>query len=147
MTVTTKSLRGEAFTLLEPDRPDGCPMRDVLDRLGDKWSVLIILTLLERPRRFGELRRAIPDISQRVLTLALRNLQRDGLLYRKVVSASPPAVEYGLTALGKTLHDPIDALLTWANRHHQTIREQRALFDLSQKGAASERDPNPTVLR
>jgi DNA-binding HxlR family transcriptional regulator len=102
-------------------------------RLSDKWSVLIILTLLARPHRFGELRRAISDISQRMLTHALRNLQRDGLLYRKIVSSSPPAVEYGLTALGKTLRTPIGALLTWASLHHQTIREQRALFDRMRK--------------
>jgi DNA-binding HxlR family transcriptional regulator len=128
---TVKPRGGKVLALFGVDRPEDCPVRDVLDRLGDKWSLLILLVLADRPHRFGELRRAIPDISQRVLTHVLRSLQRDGLLYRNVMSSSPPTVEYGLTALGRTLRDPIDVLLTWASRHHKTIQKQRELFDRS----------------
>jgi DNA-binding HxlR family transcriptional regulator len=105
-----------------------CPVRDVLDHIGDKWSTLMIIVLGERPHRFGELRRAIPDISQRMLTQTLRDLQRDGLVGRQVFATVPPSVEYRLTPLGQSLLEPIAALVRWADVHHPAIRTARSEF-------------------
>jgi DNA-binding HxlR family transcriptional regulator len=80
-----------------------CPVRQVLDQIGDKWSTLMLLSLSEKPYRFGELRRLIPDISQRMLTQTLRDLQRNGLILRTVFPTQPPSVEYRLTPLGESL--------------------------------------------
>jgi len=109
--------------------PGNCPVRDVLDRIGDKWSTLLVLTLAERPHRFGELRRAVFDISQRMLTQTLRELQRDGLITRKVHPTTPPSVEYALTALGRSLLDPLSHLIRWADVHHAAIRAARSEFE------------------
>jgi DNA-binding HxlR family transcriptional regulator len=117
------------LAVLDVDRLEDCPVRDVLDRLGDKWSLLILLVLSERPYRFGELRRAIPDISQRVLTQVLRSMQRDGLLNRRVMATAPPTVQYALTPLGELLLDPVRNLVGWAKRHHKAIRAHRSVFD------------------
>jgi DNA-binding HxlR family transcriptional regulator len=106
-----------------------CPVRDVLDQMGDKWSTLLLVTLAERPHRFGELRRAIPDVSQRMLTQTLRDLQRDGLISRQVHPTTPPSVEYRLTPLGQSLLEPLADLLEWAARHHDVIRKARSAFD------------------
>jgi DNA-binding HxlR family transcriptional regulator len=107
-----------------------CPVRDVLDRIGSKWSTLILITLADRPRRFGELRREIPDISQRMLTQSLRDLQRDGLITRTVYPTLPPSVEYGLTPLGRSLLDPLAALVEWANINHAAVDTARKVFDV-----------------
>ncbi|MBV8803537.1 MAG: helix-turn-helix transcriptional regulator [Sinobacteraceae bacterium] len=106
-----------------------CPIRDVLDRVGDKWSTLLVLTLAERPHRFGELRRAVFDISQRMLTHTLRDLQRDGLISRKVHPTTPPSVEYALTPPGRSLLEPLSHLHRWAEQNHTAIRAARAQFD------------------
>ena len=106
-----------------------CPVRGVLDRIGDKWSTLIIMVLGERPYRFGELRRAIPDISQRMLTQTLRDLQRDGILSRHVFPTNPPSVEYRVTPLGSSLIGPLAELMTWAETHFAEIRAARTAFD------------------
>lgn len=106
-----------------------CPVRDVLDRIGDKWSVLMLLVLSDGPLRFGALRRAVPDISQRMLTQTLRDLQRDGLVDRTVHPTVPPSVEYALTPTGRSLLDPLSALVDWADAHHGEIRRARADFD------------------
>jgi len=111
-----------------------CPVRDVLDQIGDKWSTLFIGILGERPHRFGELRRAVPDISQRMLTQTLRDLQRDGLVSRHVYPTVPPSVEYSLTPLGRSLLEPLDGLIRWAKAHHGAIRQARA--DFEQRSAA-----------
>lgn len=108
--------------------PD-CPIRGVLDRIGDKWSCLLILTLAERPHRFGALRRAVPDISQRMLTGTLRSLQRDGLIARTVFPTTPPSVEYRLTPLGSSLLDPMYDLVAWADEKQAAIVGARAAFD------------------
>lgn len=108
-----------------------CPVRDVLDRVGDKWSALIMRELEMGPRRFGVLRRAIEDISQRMLTETLRNLQRDGFISRKVIPATPPQVEYALTPMGASLHLALSALARWSEHHHEAIREARRDYDLS----------------
>ena len=110
------------------DLTEICPIRDVLDRIGDKWSTLLIFVLAERPHRFGELRRAIFDISQRMLTQTLRELQEDGLISRTVHPTTPPSTEYALTELGRSLVGPLSALLRWAEDHHQDIKQARAAY-------------------
>jgi len=105
-----------------------CPIRQVLDQIGDKWSTLMLTTLGERPHRFGELRRAIPDISQRMLTETLRDLQRDGLVSRHVHPTVPPSVEYRLTPLGHSLMEPLSHLVDWADRHFDAIRAARETY-------------------
>ena len=108
---------------------EACPVRGVLDRIGDKWSVLIVLTLAGAPHRFGALRRAVPDISQRMLTQTLRDLERDGLLSRTVHPTKPPSVEYALTPLGDSLLVPLLGLVRWADDHHAEILAARARMD------------------
>lgn len=116
------------------DEFSACPVRGVLDQIGDKWSTLIVITLAERPFRFGELRRALADISQRMLTQTLRDLQRDGLVERRVYPTVPPSVDYRLTPLGRSLLGPLGALIRWADENHGAIRAARLDFD-----AASDR--------
>ena len=106
-----------------------CPIRDVLDHIGDKWSTLLLLTLAQRSHRFGELRRTIPDISQRMLTQTLRDLQRDGLITRHVHPTNPPSVEYRLTSMGASLIESLQALVKWADTHQRAIHEARAVYD------------------
>jgi DNA-binding HxlR family transcriptional regulator len=116
--------------------PEGCPgTRQLLDRLGDKWSVLVILHLEGRTQRFGDLKRLVDGISQRMLTLTLRGLERDGLVQRSVYAAVPPRVEYRLTPLGRTLLVPLNELSQWASRHRSEIARAREEFD------ARARDP------
>lgn len=123
-----------AFEQLQPDLPgDGsCPVRDVLDRIGDKWSMLMIIALASRPHRFGELHRAIPDISKRMLTQTLRDLEGDGLISRHVFATSPPSVEYRLTPLGTSLLKPLAMLVDWADRHHGEISAARERFQIGE---------------
>ena len=109
--------------------PICCPVRDVLDRIGDKWSILMIMTLAMRPQRFSELHRAIRDISKRMLTQTLRDLERDGLITRHVFPTKPPSVEYRLAPLGQSLLDPMAALVDWADRCHGDIHAARARYD------------------
>lgn len=111
-----------------PTHGESCPVRDVLDRLGDKWSVLILATLANDPMRFNELIRAVPDISRRMLTETLRHLERDGLVWREVTPTTPPAVRYGLTALGASLMPPLAALIRWAELHQPAIAVARTRF-------------------
>lgn len=112
-----------------PQERDDCPVRDVLDRIGDKWSFLLVLKLASGPHRFGVLRRSVPDISQRMLTQTLRDLQRDGLIGRTVFPTTPPSVEYALTDLGRSLLVPMRALVAWADHSHAAIRVSREVFD------------------
>jgi len=114
---------------LDPALSAACPVRDVLDRIGDKWSVLLVKTLSDGPLRFGVLRREIGDISQRMLTETLRDLQRDGLISRKVYPTVPPSVEYGLTDLGDSLLVPLDQLVEWSAQHHEVVKAARREFD------------------
>jgi DNA-binding HxlR family transcriptional regulator len=106
-----------------------CPVRGILDRIGDKWSMLIVLTLSGGELRFSEIRRRIPDISQKMLTQTLRDLQRDGLVGRKVFPTVPPAVEYRLTELGTSVLEPFGHLVAWANQSVAAITESRSQFD------------------
>lgn len=104
-------------------------MADVLNRIGDKWSVMIVGKLRGGTMRFNELRHSIDGISQRMLTLALRNLERDGLVTRTVYPEIPPRVEYKLTELGQTLTGPIDELWNWAARHREDVDAARVAYD------------------
>jgi DNA-binding HxlR family transcriptional regulator len=104
----------------------------ILSRIGDKWSVLIITRLGEGPRRFNEIKRMIGGISQRMLTLTLRNLERDGLVSRTVTPTVPPRVDYELTDLGRDLLVPVQALGAWAIEHTPCIEAARARFDASE---------------
>ncbi|HTX05368.1 MAG TPA: helix-turn-helix domain-containing protein [Steroidobacteraceae bacterium] len=107
-----------------------CPkISQVLARVGEKWSVLIIIMLAERSRRFSELKRAIGGVSQRMLTLSLRGLERDGLVKRTVFPVVPPRVEYELTPLGQSLRVPVSALGEWARGHLAEIDAAREAFD------------------
>ena len=101
----------------------------VLARIGEKWSVLIIMLLASGPQRFSEIKHAINGISQRMLTLCLRGLERDGLIKRTVIAVMPPHVEYELTPLGHSLTVPVIALGSWANEHIEAIDAARASFD------------------
>jgi DNA-binding HxlR family transcriptional regulator len=115
---------------IKAHRAQACPaVREVLNRVGDKWSVQIVDLLGEGSMRFSDLRRAIEGISQRMLTLTLRGLERDGLVTRTVFPEIPPRVEYELTRLGKTLLEPISALADWAEAHRTSIQEARQKFD------------------
>ena len=111
------------------DGLESCPVRQVLDQIGDKWSTLMLLSLSEKPYRFGELRRLIPDISQRMLTQTLRDLQRNGLVSRTVFPTNPPSVEYRLTPLGTSLLGPLNALVRWAESAYGKIVTARGEFD------------------
>ena len=106
-----------------------CPTRQVLDRIGDKWTALIIGLLEEEPKRFSELQRSIVGISQKMLTQTLRNLERDGLVQRTVYAEVPPRVQYTLTPLGKTLCAPIAAVRRWAEEHIDEVTESQVIYD------------------
>ena len=106
-----------------------CPIRDVLDRVGDAWSTLVLIALAAGPRRFSAIHRAIPDISKRMLTQTLRDLERDGLITRHVFPTKPPSVEYRHSELGASGLGPLAALVEWADRNHDAIRQARARYD------------------
>ena len=119
---------------------DSClAVREVLNRVGDKWSVLIVGLLANGPRRFSELRRTIEGISQRMLTLTLRGLERDGLVTRTVYPTIPPRVEYQLTELGRTLQKPIQSLAKWAQENRERIQQSRNRYDAKSPAAAPQR--------
>lgn len=102
-----------------------CPIRDVLDRIGDQWSFLVMDTLASGTQRFNELMRAIGDISKQMLSRTLKRLQEDGLVRRTLYAEVPPRVEYELTALGRSFLVPMKGLIAWADEHHPTVRESR----------------------
>jgi DNA-binding HxlR family transcriptional regulator len=101
-------------------------IRQVLDRIGDKWTMLVVATLREGPLRYTDLQRGIPAISQRMLTLTLRQLQQDGLVTRTAYAEVPPRVEYALTPLSRSLLEIVTPLINWATDHHDEIRAHRA---------------------
>ena len=116
----------------DPTNPVCRTISTLLSRIGDKWTVLVVTTLGEGPRRFNELRREIPSVSQRMLTLTLRNLERDGLVSRTVTPTIPPRVDYELTELGESLQKPIAGLAQWALDNVGTIHEAQARYDSEQ---------------
>ncbi|WLR91062.1 winged helix-turn-helix transcriptional regulator [Shinella zoogloeoides] len=125
---------GERVILIDgvPMSMDDCPVRDVLDSVGGKWTSLMILGLADGPRRFSQLRRFIPDISQRMLTQTLRDLQRDGYLTRTVYPTQPPSVEYALTPLGQSFLALLRSLVQWSTENHTAIRAARTAYDAEQ---------------
>lgn len=129
MSVTNTGVPTPAHTLITQQEHHDCPIREVLDRIGDKWSVLVVVLLGAGTHRFGELHRAIDGISQRMLTVTLRGLERDGLVSRTVHPSVPPRVEYALTELGHTLLGPLSAVADWATDHRDDIRAARARYD------------------
>jgi DNA-binding HxlR family transcriptional regulator len=133
----TEADRWDAF---QWDAREDCDVRQILDRIADKWSLLVISLLAERTLRFTELRREIDGISQRMLTVTLRQLERDGLVCRTVYPVVPPRVDYCLSPLGRTLLGTIQSLVTWTEEHQQEIARARAEFD----AAKADRDePTP----
>jgi DNA-binding HxlR family transcriptional regulator len=104
-------------------------VRDTLDRVGDKWTMLIIGVLADGPMRFGAILSAVPGISQRMLTRTLRHLERDGMVERRAFAEVPPRVEYELTDVGKTLIEPVRTLVTWTTEHHEHIEASRQAYD------------------
>jgi DNA-binding HxlR family transcriptional regulator len=116
-----------------PDTPadarDCAAMRMVLDRVGNRWSLIVVEALSPAPLRFNQLRRKLDGISQRMLTLTLRNLERDGLVTRTVLPGTPPGIDYALTQLGLSLHLAAQHLLRWAEQHRTDLEAARAAFD------------------
>ena len=113
-------------------------VRDVLARVGDKWSLYVVGNLYGGPVRFNELKRRIPGVSQRMLTLTLRGLERDGLVTRTVYPTNPPSVEYALTELGRSLTQPVRALVEWSETRLSEIEAARERFDVQgSQGAGS----------
>lgn len=113
----------------DPTSPTCRTIGTLLSRIGDKWTVLVVQTLGRGSKRFNELRREIPSVSQRMLTLTLRNLERDGLVSRTVTPSIPPRVDYELTELGRSLQKPICGLASWAMDNVETIHAAQARFD------------------
>lgn len=119
----------------EDEFPIGLPHRELLDQVLDKWSLSVLSELCERPCRFNELRRAIPQVTQKSLTATLRRLERNGVVEREVVSTRPVAVEYRITPFGKTLRPPVDVLLAWVSKSMPVITRAREAFDEREEAA------------
>lgn len=120
------------------------PVSEILARIGDKWSVLVVSMLGDGPMRFNELRRIVGGISQRMLTLTLKGLERDGLVTRTAFATIPPRVDYELTELGRSLLVPVTGLAEWARRNGAAIAEARRRFDAARgDGVAATRGPPP----
>ncbi|WP_281260971.1 winged helix-turn-helix transcriptional regulator [Agarilytica rhodophyticola] len=117
---------------LADDESDACPVRDILTRVGDKWSVLVLMRLGRQPERFRSLMRAIDGISQRMLTSTLRGLEYDGLVHRQVFDTRPPSVEYSLTDMGLSLVGHISVLANWAIEHRSQIEDAHCAYNSSQ---------------
>ena len=120
---------GAAIDAATPSTPTTCRAREVLQRVGDKWSVLVIDLLGQGTLRFSELHRAVDGITARMLTVTLRGLERDGIVTRTIHPVIPPRVEYALTPMGRTLLDTIGQLVTWADSHLPEIEAARAAYD------------------
>jgi DNA-binding HxlR family transcriptional regulator len=125
------SALGEGLRAWRARYPDlaNCPVRNVLDQISGKWRTLLIVALTDGPLRFGALKRALPDISQRMLTQSLRELQRDGLIARRVYPTVPPSVDYRLTDIGRSLLEPLAGLIGWAEERAEAIAAARQDFD------------------
>jgi DNA-binding HxlR family transcriptional regulator len=119
------------MTVQLPDRTseDCRTLSSILARVGDKWTVLIVVLLGDGPKRFNEMKRMVGDISQRMLTFTLRGLERDGLVTRTVLPTTPPRVDYELTKLGSTLWEAVEPLSSWARAHVSEIVKSRQQFD------------------
>ena len=120
----------------DPSSPVCRVISGLLQRIGDKWTVLVVTTLSKGSKRFNELRREIPSVSQRMLTLTLRNLERDGLVSRTVTPSIPPRVDYALTELGRSLYEPLRGIEQWALDHVADIHAAHDRFDAEQDAKA-----------
>lgn len=142
---TSRSPRhtGRTSTPTKVEQTGACEIRDLLDRLADKWSLLVVELLGQGPQRFTQLRRDIDGISQRMLTLTLRRLERDGLVRRTVHPVVPPRVDYELTPLGTTLLDAVAPLVAWTRQHRHEIAEARAFYDDDQVATPTSWVPSP----
>ena len=128
--MTAKPPQAQFRSLKNLHEPEDCrAVSEVLQRIGDKWTVLVVSTLGGGPKRFNELRKALGSISQRMLTLTLRGLERDGLVTRTVFPTIPPRVDYELTRLGRSLLEPVSELGVWARKNRAAIVEARRKFD------------------
>ena len=125
----TAKAPADCWDAFQWDTREDCEVRQILDRIADKWSLLVISLLQDRTMRFTELKREIDGISQRMLTVTLRQLERDGLVCRTVYAVVPPRVEYCLSPLGTTLLGTIQALVVWTETHQLEIAQARAEFD------------------
>ena len=114
-----------------------CPTRQILDRVGDKWAVLILLLLRERPMRFNQLRRTIEGISQKMLSQVLKSLERDGLIRRRAIATVPVTVEYSITQLGSTLAAAVDPLRDWAEQNLKEVLAAQRRYDAQQQTKAA----------
>jgi DNA-binding HxlR family transcriptional regulator len=114
-----------------------CPTRQILDRIGDKWAVLILLLLRDGPVRFNQLRRAIEGISQKMLSQVLKSLERDGLIRRRAIATVPVTVEYSITPLGTTLAAAVDPLRDWAERNLKEVSAAQRRYDAQRKPLAA----------
>lgn len=114
-----------------------CPTRQILDRVGDKWAVLILLLLRDQPLRFNQLRRSIEGISQKMLSQVLKSLERDGLVKRRAIATVPVTVEYSITALGKTLAAAVDPLRHWAERNLKDVLAAQRRYDAQHHAKAA----------
>jgi DNA-binding HxlR family transcriptional regulator len=119
------------------DAREDCDVRQILDRIADKWSLLVIALLEVKTMRFGELSKEIDGISKRMLTVTLRHLERDGLVQRTVYAEVPPRVEYRLSPLGCTLLGTIQSLVNWTEEHQEQIARAREAFDAGQADQAA----------
>ena len=116
------------------DSREDCEVRQILDRIADKWSLLVMALLENRTMRFTELLKTVDGVSQRMLTVTLRQLERDGLVSRTVFPVIPPHVEYSLTDLGRSLNTTVTALVTWTESHQSDIAASRARYDEAAAG-------------
>jgi DNA-binding HxlR family transcriptional regulator len=114
-----------------------CPTRQILDRVGDKWAVLILLLLRQQPTRFNQLRRSIEGISQKMLSQTLKSLERDGLVHRKAMATVPVTVEYSITPLGATLAATVAPLRDWAENHLKEVLASQRRYDSQLKAEAA----------
>lgn len=114
-----------------------CPTRQILDRVGDKWAVLILLLLRDEPLRFNQLRRAVEGISQKMLSQVLKSLERDGLVKRHAIATVPVTVEYSITLLGRTLASAVDPLRDWAERNVKEVLAAQRRYDAQQQAKAA----------
>ncbi|MGL5851902.1 MAG: winged helix-turn-helix transcriptional regulator [Phycicoccus sp.] len=133
--------RPEPAVVLAPD--PACPVRDVLERVGDKWSVLVVAQLADGPMRFSALLRGTDGLSQRMLTRTLRLLERDGLVDRTVTPTTPPQVSYALTSLGAGLATALGPLTAWAVAHREDVRAARADWDSAGSGPSTSTGSGP----
>ncbi|MDR5818271.1 MULTISPECIES: helix-turn-helix domain-containing protein [unclassified Caballeronia] len=138
--VSSKAAPSAVKTMLDAARTkfgdvSNCPVRDVIDVIDGRWTSLLMMALAEQPYRFGELRRLVPDISQRMLTQTLHELQRDGYVHREVFPTKPPGVEYSLTDLGRSMYAALHVLLRWADENHAAVKAAREVFDAARQSA------------